>query len=120
MRESAGLLSEIFNIYVICITCGGEGALLFHDGEWLKSGGVKSMGTGTIGAGDAFLAVWLSGFLKQFPMQKLLERANRFGAYIATQKGGTPTYEIGTLEGIDHLPLPGSGVSEDIPAEDHQ
>lgn len=120
MSEAAGLLSEKFNLNVICITCGGEGAFLFHDGEWIKSGGVKIRATDTIGAGDAFLAVLLTGFLKQFPMQKLLDRANRFGAYIATQKGGTPTYEIGTLEGIDHLPLPGSGVSEDIPAEDHQ
>lgn len=120
MSEAAGLLSEKFNLNVICVTCGGEGAFLFHDGEWIKSGGVKIRATDTIGAGDAFLAVLLTGFLKQFPMQKLLDRANRFGAYIATQKGGTPTYEIGTLEGIDHLPLPGSGVSEDIPAEDHQ
>jgi len=120
MSEAAGLLSEKFNLNVICITCGGEGAFLFHDGEWIKSGGVKIRATDTIGAGDAFLAVLLTGFLKQFPMQKLLDRANRFGAYIATQKGGTPTYEIGTLEEIDHLPLPGSGVSEDIPAEDHQ
>ena len=120
MSEAAGLLSEKFNLNVICITCGGEGAFLFHDGEWIKSGGVKIRATDTIGAGDAFLAVLLTGFLKQFPMQKVLDRANRFGAYIATQKGGTPTYEIGTLEGIDHLPLPGSGVSEDIPAEDHQ
>ncbi len=120
MSEAAGLLSEKFNLNVICVTCGGEGAFLFHDGEWIKSGGVKIRATDTIGAGDAFLAVLLTGFLKQFPMQKLLDRANRFGAYIATQKGGTPTYEIGTLEEIDHLPLPGSGVSEDIPAEDHQ
>src|SRR5690625_358042 len=120
MSEAAGLLPEKFNLNVICITCGGEGAFLFHDGEWIKSGGVKIRATDTIGAGDAFLAVLLTGFLKQFPMQKLLDRANRFGAYIATQKGGTPTYEIGTLEEIDHLPLPGSGVSEDIPAEDHQ
>lgn len=120
MSEAAGLLSEQFNLNVICVTCGGEGAFLFHDGEWIKSGGVKIRATDTIGAGDAFLAVLLTGFLKQFPMQKLLDRANRFGAYIATQKGGTPTYEIGTLEEIDHLPLPGSGVSEDIPAEDHQ
>lgn len=120
MSEAAGLLSEKFNLNVICVTCGGEGAFLFHDGEWIKSGGVKIRATDTIGAGDAFLAVLLTGFLKQFPMQKVLDRANRFGAYIATQKGGTPTYEIGTLEEIDHLPLPGSGVSEDIPAEDHQ
>lgn len=120
MSEAAGLLSEKFNLNVICVTCGGEGAFLFHDGEWIKSDGVKIRATDTIGAGDAFLAVLLTGFLKQFPMQKLLDRANRFGAYIATQKGGTPTYEIGTLEEIDHLPLPGSGVSEDIPAEDHQ
>src|SRR5690625_7288565 len=95
MSEAAGLLSEKFNLNVICITCGGEGAFLFHDGEWIKSGGVKIRATDTIGAGGAFLAVLLTGFLKQFPMQELLDRANRLGDYIATQKGWEPRSEGG-------------------------
>lgn len=107
MSETAGMLAKRFNLKVICVTRGGDGAFLLHNGNWLKSDGVRIRATDTIGAGDAFLAVLLTGYLKRYPMQKVLDRANRFGAYIATRKGGTPPYEIGTIEEIDHLLLSG-------------
>src|SRR5690625_479996 len=120
MSEAAGLLSEQFNLNVICVTCGGGGAFLFHAGEWLERGGGKITGTDRIGGGDSYLAAVSSVFLKQYPMENELESANRFGAYSTTEKGGSRSYEIGTVEEIDHPQLPRSGISEEIPAEDHQ
>lgn len=105
MREAASSLAKQFNLKVICITCGADGASLLQGAEWIESEGVKISPTDTVGAGDAFLAVLITGYMEGRPMNKVLDYANRFGAYIATQKGGTPPYNINHIDQIHRLHL---------------
>ncbi|MHA6249540.1 PfkB family carbohydrate kinase [Pontibacter sp. CAU 1760] len=47
----------------------------------------------TIGSGDAFLATFLTNYLKKKPLAYALERDCLIGAFLATQYGATPDYE---------------------------
>jgi len=44
----------------------------------------------TVGAGDAFTAVFMAGLLKGIPLKETHEKATLTAAYVCTQKGATP------------------------------
>jgi fructokinase len=44
----------------------------------------------TVGAGDAFTATLVHGYLRQYRLAQINEMANRIGAWIASQSGGMP------------------------------
>jgi fructokinase len=90
MRETVGALAETFACPVVCVTRGSEGAALWHDGKWTEHPGFKVEVRDTVGAGDAFLAVLLSGLLAGESDTALLQHANLIGAYVATQFGAVP------------------------------
>jgi len=56
----------------------------------ISSSGITIQVKDTIGSGDSFLAAFLSKFLQRVSPEKCLEFASITGAYVATQKGGTP------------------------------
>lgn len=90
-REIVAALAEMFACSVVCVTRGSEGAALWHDGKWSEHPGFKVEVRDTVGAGDAFLAVLLSGLFTGEPDAALLQHANMIGAYVATQFGAVPT-----------------------------
>jgi len=79
---------------LIVITAGPRGAGLLRDGQlWTWEPGREVIVADTIGAGDGFLANFLSNFLSgQSSDDELLARACRHGEWIATQRGATPAY----------------------------
>jgi fructokinase len=83
-------LSEQFGCGVVCVTRGGEGAALLHDGAFTEHPGFPAEVRDTVGAGDAFLAVLLSGLLAGHSDAELLQHANLMGAYVVTQFGALP------------------------------
>src|SRR5258705_4388668 len=91
LRERVAALAETFACPVVCVTRGSEGAALWHDGKWTEHPGFKVEVRDTVGAGDAFLAVLLSGLLAGEPDAALLQHANLIGAYVATQFGAVPS-----------------------------
>jgi fructokinase len=52
----------------------------------------------TVGAGDAFTATLVHGYLRRIPLPQLNETANRVGAWVASQTGATPTPKAEGLE----------------------
>ena len=58
----------------------------------IRSSGITIQVKDTIGSGDSFLAAFLSKFLQKASPKKCLEFASITGAYVATQKGGTPEF----------------------------
>ena len=44
----------------------------------------------TVGAGDAFTAVFISGILLGISLRETHQKATEFAAYVCTQKGATP------------------------------
>lgn len=61
----------------------------------------------TVGAGDAFLSAFLAGLLAERRGDALLALANRLGAFVASQSGAVPAYNVETLDDIRRLDLPG-------------
>jgi fructokinase len=81
----------------VCITRGGNGAGLWTGGEWHDAAGIPAATLDTVGAGDAFLAALLAGWLEGRAPAETLERANRLGAYVAAQRGAMPEYDASAL-----------------------
>jgi fructokinase len=59
----------------------------------------------TVGAGDAFLAAVVSGYLGNSSPEDIIDSANRLGAFVTTKYGSTPHYDVQSLKDIQSLPL---------------
>jgi fructokinase len=90
--EQAQNLRHTFNLKAICITRGGNGSLLVTEQDFDENAGVKVEIADTIGAGDAFTAAMVSGFLHKFELKIINSQANRIGAYVASKSGAMPTF----------------------------
>jgi fructokinase len=60
--------------------------------------GFKIKVADTVGAGDAFTAALVHGYLRHESLAHINEIANRVGAWVATQPGGMPTPKAPTLQ----------------------
>ena len=90
LQQSTTALAELFACPVVCVTRGGEGAVMLRDGKWSEHSGYPVDVRNTVGAGDAFLAVLLAGLLAGGSDSTLLQHANLIGSYVATQYGAVP------------------------------
>ena len=84
------LLEEFPNLRLAAVTRGGEGSLLVGRAEWHHHAGVPTVVADTIGAGDAFTAAMTHYLLRGAPLAVLNEAGNRWGSYIASQRGAMP------------------------------
>ncbi|WP_297336091.1 PfkB family carbohydrate kinase [Algoriphagus sp.] len=90
-------LDQHFPVEVICITLGSKGAMIYQQGEFHHHPGYKISVEDTIGAGDAFLSGFVKMYLEQKSAQEILEFSCKIGAFVATQKGGTPRYRLADI-----------------------
>jgi fructokinase len=79
-----------FNLRCIVYTMGEKGSIILNDNEFSFLESPKVVVADTVGAGDSFTAVLISGLLKGVPLNEVHETANRIAAYVCTQKGATP------------------------------
>ena len=99
-KDSARRLLSLHNLKLICVTRGGAGSLLISADECSEHAGVKVKVTDTIGAGDAFTAAMVHGYLRGVRLDQINETANRVGAWVASQSGATPALKAGGLSRI--------------------
>jgi len=85
-------LSITFSIKLICLTLGEQGAAVLHEGQLHTHAGYPVKVSDTVGAGDSFLATFISSYLKGYPMDIILDRACKVGAFVASQPGANPPY----------------------------
>lgn len=93
-------LSDYFQISDVCATRGENGAIYLSHNQLFKHKGIKVETVETVGAGDAFLAGMISGISKFDPPEKILDDACIVGAFVTTQHGAVPEYnlnEVSTL-----------------------
>jgi fructokinase len=96
-------IGDKFKLSNMVVTMGGDGALLSMNGSITKHPGFKVEVMDTVGSGDAFLAGLLSQLLNNAGSDDALEFASGLGAFIATQRGGCPEYNVGEInELIQH------------------
>jgi len=79
-----------YNIAVLVVTEGGDGAWLMDGDDYFQAPGVPIKVADTVGAGDAFFATLLAGQEKGLGWQECLNEATERGAYVASQTGATP------------------------------
>jgi len=87
------LLSR-FNLRTVVYTMGEKGSIIMTGNEYSFLESPKVVVADTVGAGDSFTAVFVSGLLKGAPLSKVHEMATRIAAYVCTQKGATPVIPI--------------------------
>jgi fructokinase len=77
----------------LCITRGGDGALLWADGRWHSQPAVPVKVVDTVGAGDSFLAMLLAQRLRGVAPALALQRAAALGSFVASRAGAVPDYD---------------------------
>lgn len=92
LRNAADMLSARHDVATVIITRGASGACLLHEGAWLEAASDPVEVVDTIGAGDAFLAGFLSRWLTGQHPEAALRFANRVGGLVASRPGAIPHY----------------------------
>ena len=87
-------ITDKFKIQNMVVTMGGDGAVMYYNGNKYMQKGYKVDVVDTVGSGDAFLAGLLARLLEKASPVNALEFASGLGAFIAMQKGACPVYNV--------------------------
>jgi fructokinase len=89
--QKAHELLQRFKVETVILTLGAEGAMaLTRNGEHSQITPSQTLNiVDTVGAGDAFSSVCILGYLKQWPISVILERAQAFASTIVQIRGAT-------------------------------
>jgi fructokinase len=93
-------LSLAYEIPSLVVTRGGDGAWLWGEGELISTAAPSVNVKDTIGAGDAFMAAFLSGWVRPHffsRAREVMEHAVNVGAFVASVSGAQPDYDPDTL-----------------------
>lgn len=94
------LIQDRFKIDTVIITMGGDGVIVNYKGNLHRHPGFKVTVADTIGSGDAFLSGFLYQLLNGSSVEDALVFASGIGAFIATQAGACPDYEIAQVKNL--------------------
>ncbi len=83
-------LAKKFDLQVVALTRGADGALLIRAEEISDQPAIKTKLVDTVGAGDAFTATLAIGLLDQIPLDQINLQACTIAAYVCSQNGATP------------------------------
>jgi fructokinase len=97
-EDSARRLLSLHDLKLVCVTRGNSGSLLVSASECCEHPGYKVKIADTVGAGDAFTAALVHGYLRGTSLAQINENANRVGAWVASQSGATPAPKAGGME----------------------
>jgi fructokinase len=89
-KESMEYLRQRFNLEMLLVTRGENGAAVVTDEGYVEHPGFQVEVADTIGSGDAFLAAFLHQYLAGRAPSRILPYACAVGAFVATQRGATP------------------------------
>jgi len=98
--DAARCLRSLYDLKLVCITRGAAGSLLISANECSEHPGFRVQVVDTVGAGDAFTAAMLRGYLRGNPLDEINALASRVGAWVASQSGATPALKPGGWEQI--------------------
>jgi fructokinase len=91
LRQGAlSMLVEFPSLRMVAVTRGDKGSLLVTREAWHEHPGVPVKVADTIGAGDAFTAALTHYLLRGADLATLNEAGNRWGGWVASQRGAMP------------------------------
>lgn len=91
-RTTREVLMELVSRYelrLVALTCGPDGALLLAAGEEAECPAIPTTVVDTVGAGDAFTATLITDFLRGLPLAKINRHANSVASFVCSQPGAT-------------------------------
>jgi fructokinase len=97
---AARALIDEFKLALVCVTMGGNGSLLVGPSQVDRHPGVRSNVVDTVGAGDTFTAALCHYYLRGASLAVMNEAGNRWGAWMASQRGAMPKLEDAQREAI--------------------
>ena len=83
-------LAQRFDLRVVALTRGSRGSTLWHEGRCLTAPGHAVAVVDAVGAGDAYSAALALGLLAGLDTARILDLAQRAGAFVCTRPGATP------------------------------
>lgn len=90
LEKAANKVIEKFDIDLLAVTKGDEGTVLFSANEVDEYKNTPSKIVDTLGAGDAFAAIFCIGYMRKWEMSKTNKLANEFAAEICQISGALP------------------------------
>ena len=95
-KERMETLLERFALDAIALTRGARGSVLLTPNHLEVHQGVR-VGTlaDTVGAGDAFTAMVVTGLLNEWPLDEISERANQLAAHVCAHYGAMAPHPAG-------------------------
>ena len=78
---------ERYDFQLIALTRGAHGSLLMSSDATASVPGQKVHVVDTVGAGDAFTAQIVIGFLAGLPLEEIIRRADELAAFVCTRPG---------------------------------
>ena len=91
-------LASYYNAWMVCVTKGKKGALLYADDLFYEHPGFIVNTVDSVGAGDAFLAGLVAALIDKKTYEDALSFACATGAFVASQAGATPKYDMEEIE----------------------
>jgi fructokinase len=89
-ERTAGDVARRYGLRQVVVTCGEDGAIFWADGRVMAGRPPMAVEVlDTVGAGDAFSAVWIAGLTRGWPAETILVRALEFAAAICGIRGAT-------------------------------
>ncbi|MCG1037596.1 carbohydrate kinase family protein [Polaribacter sargassicola] len=103
LEETILFIASKTNTNSICVTRGGEGAILYYQNTFYNNDGYKVDVVDTVGAGDSFLASLIDKLLKEFSPQESINFACAMGALVASCEGANPIINQEKIENFIDL-----------------
>ena len=90
VEDNMTYISSSYGTKYVCVTKGGDGAILLIEGNFYYNAGYKIFVKDTVGAGDSFLATLINNLLSDVKPQTALDYACAVGTLVAGSEGANP------------------------------
>ncbi|SHI77626.1 fructokinase [Mesonia phycicola] len=100
MEEKMKFIAKKAKAKAVCVTKGGNGAVLFYEGKFYYNEGYKVTLVDTVGAGDSFLGALIGHLLTENSPQESLDFACAVGGVVAGSFGANPDITIEKVKEI--------------------
>lgn len=91
LQDKCWILLGKYNLKMLILTCGINGSYVFTPGNVSFQPTPKVEVADTVGAGDSFIAAFISSVLKGKSVSEAHSLAVRTSAFVCTEKGAMPT-----------------------------
>ena len=91
-EEFADMIMGEFDLDIVCVTFGADGAGIMTEEGWIKVPGEEASVVDTVGAGDSFSAEFLYSLYTGCTPEESARRGCIMGAYVASCAGAVPEY----------------------------